>query len=384
MRFVDIEGYDVAKETLRQMACTGRVPHNLLIEMEDGMPGIALSIAFFQYLTCSHRSNEDSCGVCSNCRKVASLTHPELFFVYPVVKASGATNPSEIYFESWRDMIMEKGALYDHSDWLNALDAGNSQPIIYAKDAEYIEDKLSRTISIGNWRAIIIYEPERMSIDASNKLLKLMEEPPQGSLFISVSYDTERLLSTVKSRMQRIELLPENRQSIVTSLRKYYPEATPAAIERAMLRSDGILSRAIKQMELSGAAPDFFVAYKTLIQALFQRNVANMQRLAETMSGKGREWVIAALAYMEDSFRYAFRAGVCSGIDESEITSEELQLVTSLEGIVTVDTLAKIFELLEKAIRHVKGNVFTKVVLFDTFMRLTSLLTPAIKMKLLR
>lgn len=384
MQFREIEGYESVKADLRHMAQSGRIPHNLLFEMEDGMPGVALGLAFFQYLNCTRRDEEDSCGVCPNCRRIRSLTYPELFFVYPVVKAADAVNPSELYFEAWHSMLLEKGELFDHSDWLEALQAGNSQPIIYAKDAAFIEDKLSRTISAGSWRAIVIYEPERMSKDASNKLLKLMEEPPQGSLFISVSFHTERLLPTVLSRMQRIELLPESPLAVAESLRRRYPNASEASIERAVRRSDGILTRAVKQMELSGSAPEFFLSYKSLIDALFQRKVAVMKQLADTMAAKGREWVIAALEYMEDGFRYAFRSEVSEGTDDAEMTREEQSVALSLKGVITADTVAEAFELIEKAIYHIKGNVFTKVALFDTFMKLTSLLTPAIKMKQLR
>ena len=137
-------------------------------------------------------------------------------------------------------------------------------------------------------------------------------------------------------------------------------------------------------MELSGSAPEFFLSYKSLIDALFQRKVAVMKQLADTMAAKGREWVIAALEYMEDGFRYAFRSEVSEGTDDAEMTREEQSVALSLKGVITADTVAEAFELIEKAIYHIKGNVFTKVVLFDTFMKLTSLLTPAIKMKQLR
>lgn len=146
------------------------------------MPGVPLAWAWFQYLNCEHPQEDDSCGTCRHCKMIAELAYPDLYFIYPVVGAAGSEDPSGDFFSKWQEMLLAKRAYFSSEDWLEALKADNSRPVIYSGDALSIERKLSLHISESGYRMVIIYQPERMREEMANKLLKLMEEPPEKTL----------------------------------------------------------------------------------------------------------------------------------------------------------------------------------------------------------
>ena len=378
MQFRDIIGYESLKEELRRISATGHIPHNILFDIEDGMPGVGLALAWIQYLNCSDPHDGDSCGVCPHCKMLSQLSYPDVHYIFPVVNATDVETPSDNFLSQWREMFAAEGAYFDHETWLRYLNAGKQQPVIYSKDAIALENKLSISSSEGGYRMVIIYEPDRMNEAAANKLLKLMEEPPDKTIIVSVCFATEQLLETIVSRMQRFELLPLTQDELKMGLRQFYPQAQERDLLRAALRSDGILLRARQILSNNTAIAKYTECFGQLIGDIVRKDVVALRKLSEKMDSEGREWIVAALVYFEECFRLSF-AGNFTGAGTQFSTDREQAIFIALNEAVTPANIESIYHTTESAIRHVRGNVSAKMVLFDTFLRYTAALSPALK-----
>lgn len=210
MRFADIIGHDDLKARLRSQIDAGRVSHAQLFTGEAGFGTLSLALAYVQYLFCTERHDGDSCGVCPSCQQVDALAHPDLHFVYPVnkrEKKSGEVILSDMFIDKWREIWRSKQGIFSAEEWFAMLDLGKTlKGLISAKESEEIIRKLQFKSFSSDYKAMIIWLPESMNADAANKILKILEEPWDKTLFILVSEHPERLLSTITSRTQEVSI----------------------------------------------------------------------------------------------------------------------------------------------------------------------------------
>ena len=214
--FSEIIGQEAVKQQLRQAAREGRIPHAQLFAGQGGVGKLRLALAYAQYLNCPHRTDDDSCGQCPTCLQYKKLQHPDLHFAFPIVKTD-AGDTCDAYMEQWRDIVLSKG-YFDLDDWYKALGVETKQGIIYEKESGEILRKLSLKSFGEGYKVMIVWQPEKMNTICANKLLKLLEEPPEKTVFLFVSEHPEQLLSTIQSRVQlmRVPRLPE--QTIAEAL----------------------------------------------------------------------------------------------------------------------------------------------------------------------
>ena len=210
MRFADIIGHDELKERLRAQIDAGRVSHAQLFSGEAGFGTLPLALAYVQYLFCKNRHNGDSCGVCPSCQQIEALAHPDLHFVFPVnkrEKKSGEAVTSDMFIDKWREIWREKQGIFSAEEWYSMLDLGKTMKgLISAKESEEIIRKLQFKSYSSDYKAMIIWLPEAMNQEAANKILKILEEPWEKTLFILVSEHTELLLQTITSRTQEVSV----------------------------------------------------------------------------------------------------------------------------------------------------------------------------------
>ena len=210
MLFSEIIGHDVLKSQMRLSAREGRIPHAQLLTGKAGIGKLRLALAYAQYINCPHRTEQDSCGQCPTCLQYSRLQHPDLHFVFPIVKTD-ACDTCDAFMEPWRDIILHQG-YFDLDDWYRQLGVETKQGIIYEKESAEILRKLSLKAFGDGYKVMIIWQPEKMNATCANKLLKLLEEPPQRTVFLLVSEHPEQLLSTIQSRVQILPVaaLPES------------------------------------------------------------------------------------------------------------------------------------------------------------------------------
>ena len=184
--------------------------HAQLFSGEAGYGTLPLALAYVQYLFCKNRHDGDSCGVCPSCQQIEALAHPDLHFVFPVnkrEKKSGEVVTSDMFIDKWREIWREKRGIFSAEEWYSMLDLGKTMKgLISAKESEEIIRKLQFKSFSSDYKAMIIWLPEAMNQEAANKILKILEEPWDKTLFILVSEHTELLLQTITSRTQEVSV----------------------------------------------------------------------------------------------------------------------------------------------------------------------------------
>ena len=212
MRFVDIIGQDMVKEQLRRGVDSGRISHAQLFSGRCGAGILPLAIAYVQYLNCTNRYNGDSCGVCASCQQISNLSHPDLHFVFPVNKQgkkSGEVVLSDDFLPMFRDITLARKGYFSAQDWYDKLNLGKTlKGSISSKESDAIIHKLSYKSFVSEYKSMIIWLPETMNVEAANKILKILEEPWEKTLFILVSERPDKLLSTIISRTQELIIPP--------------------------------------------------------------------------------------------------------------------------------------------------------------------------------
>ena len=208
MRFADIIGQQELKRHLAQSVDRGRISHAQLFTGAAGTGALPLAIAYAQYLNCPNRKDGDSCGVCPSCQQTAALAHPDLHFVFPVNKQgkkSGEVVLSAEFMPQWRECVASTAGYFTPQQWYDRLDLGKTlRGMISAKEADEIIRRLSFKSFESEYKIMLIWLPETMNDEAANKILKILEEPWEKTIFLMVSERPDLLLSTIISRTQEV------------------------------------------------------------------------------------------------------------------------------------------------------------------------------------
>ena len=264
MQFKDVIGQEEVKQHLRKLVRDNKLPHALLFSGPSGVGKLPLAVALAQYLACSHRES-DSCGQCSNCLQWGRLQHPDLHFAYPVIKKGTEPPVADDYAAEWREMLHEN-PYFDIDDWYEKIGSDGKQGMIYEKESSEIMRKLSLKAFSGGKKVMIIWQPEKMNAVCANKLLKIIEEPPQDTLFILVSEQPEQLLPTILSRVQTVNIGRLSEDEIALALSERFPElASTTALDIAHL-AGGSFTHALKNMQSNKLRNEMFDWWKLILR----------------------------------------------------------------------------------------------------------------------
>ena len=210
MRFADVIGNKDVARALASMADSGRVAHAMLMYENEGCGALALALAYVQYLNCSSPVDGDSCGECPSCRQMSKLIHPDVHYVFPVNKGSKTTDDkptSESYIRYWRELALAN-PYFTEADLQKAIGIESKNGLIAVAEAKAIISRLSLTAVADGYKAVIFYLPEKMNQETANRLLKMVEEPPEKTIFIFITHSPEKVLQTIFSRCQSIRVMP--------------------------------------------------------------------------------------------------------------------------------------------------------------------------------
>ena len=208
MRFADIIGQEQLKRHLAESIDKGRISHAQLLSGEAGVGTLPLALAYAQYLNCQNRHNGDSCGECPSCVKMQQLAHPDLHFVFPVNKQgkkSGEVVLSGEFMEQWREIVSKTAGYFTRQQWNDKLDLGKTlKAMISAREADEIIRRLSFKSFESEYKIMIIWQAESMNDEAANKILKILEEPWEKTIFLLITERADLLLPTIISRTQEV------------------------------------------------------------------------------------------------------------------------------------------------------------------------------------
>ncbi len=265
MKFSDITGHKEVKERLARGADAGRVSHAQIFTGEPGYGGLPLALAYAQYVNCTGRRDGDSCGVCPSCVKTAALAHPDLHFVFPTNSASksGSQKPtSDAFLPQWRETVASTGGYFDEQEWYEAIGIENQQGIISRGDADELMRKLAFKSFEARYKVAIIWLPEKMRAEAANALLKILEEPWEGTLFLMVSAAPQMLLPTILSRVQETEVLRIAAADLEKHLMATGVDAARAADAVRLCNGDRLAARRMLAADDGAASQEHFELFK--------------------------------------------------------------------------------------------------------------------------
>lgn len=372
MFFKDIIGQQDVKERLRLEVQEGRVPHAQLFAGIEGTGALPLAIAYARFLLCTRRSGEDACGTCPSCVKMNKLVHPDLHFVFPVVKRKGGGDTvSDDYIREWRELAT-RTPYFGLNHWLDAMGAENQQAQIFVKESDELTRKLSLKSSEGGYKVVIIWLPEKMKVECANKLLKLLEEPPAQTVFLLVSEEPDRILPTILSRTQRINVPPLGDEVITRALTERFGLQPANAAETAHL-AQGSYLRALETIHLSEDNRQFFDLFVSLMRLAYQRKVKEMKEWSELVAGMGRERQKNFLAYCQRMVRENFVTNFhCPEL--TYLNRDERNFAVRFAPFINERNVIGITNELAEAQSHIEQNVNPRMVFFDFALKLIVLL----------
>ena len=351
------------RERLLQMVSEDRLPHAIMLCGPNGVGKLALAVAF-----ASHLLGEDNA-------MVKNLQHPDLHFTYPTIKlpSMGADHMpvSDDFAREWHELIMQ-GPYFSMDDWLTAIGAENQQAIITAGESDELVRKLSLKSSQGGYKVSIIWLPERMNIPCANKLLKLIEEPPQQTVFLMCCEEPDKLLETIRSRVQRIDVkrIPEDILQQALIERRGIDEQQARRVARL---AGGSWLRAMEELQAGTENEQFLDLFILLMRQAYKRDVRSMKGWSETMAAFGREKQKRFLNYflhmVRESFVYNFHQPELTYMSQSEEN-----FARNFARFINEANVLPITDLINLAIRDIGQNANAKIVFFDLALQMIVLL----------
>ncbi len=379
MLFSEILGQEHIKSHLTKSAASGRIPHAQLFIGPEGCGTLAMAIGYAQYILCNNIGNENEAGNESCNLKFQTISHPDLYFIYPTVTTDEVkTKPKSLDFiTDWRQFVTENpyGGLFD---WYQVLGVQNKQGEIRVEDAQEILKSLSLKSYEGGYKIMIIWMADKINISASNKLLKLLEEPTDKTVFILISENEEDIIQTIRSRCQVLHFnaLPEKiiAEALISTKNIEHRTATKLAHQ-----SQGNYNKALQLLQENGDDVFFEKHFVDWVRAAFRAkgNAAAIQDLiswSEQIAGLGRERQKKFLQYCIEMFRQALLLNYqTTSLVYMEPKIEKFKL-ENFAPFVNGTNINAIFKELTDAIYHIERNGNAKIILTDLSIKLTRLI----------
>jgi DNA polymerase-3 subunit delta' len=356
MQFKDVVGQDELKAHLIQEVNQGKISHAQMFLGNAGYGGLPLALAFIQYLFCENKQLKDSCGICDSCRKVSAMQHPDLHFSFPVVQV--INKKSDFFLPQWRAQY-ENEPYFNLNQWLNQIDDKGRNPIISTEESQEIIKKLSFKSFEGGYKVMLIWMADKMNRDCSNKLLKILEEPPAKTLFILIADSQEMLLPTILSRTQLLKVPRIQVEDLSKFLQSKFDQDSSTATSIAA-QTEGNL---IEALELLNSNLEKNVNRELFIQLMrvcYKKDVNQMLDWAEDISAIGKERQKTFLKYA----LHMFRQSLLRNYTDNQLTktsAEEEAFLKNFSKFITGNNIHGFMENFNDAIYHIDRNANAKI-----------------------
>ncbi len=374
MQFKDVIGQSAIKQRLIASVRENHVSHAQLFLGPTGSGKLPLALAYAQYILCPNRTETDSCGTCPTCQKMQKLVHPDLHFVVPTATTKKVKKDpeSDLFMEEWREYVIQNQGYVDTSSWYTFLDVENKQGYMSVRDAASLLRKLSMKSYEGEYKIAIIWMAEKMRVDTANKLLKLLEEPPEKTIFLLIAEDQEELLATIKSRTALVKIPAVGLDSIKAALKSRLGCEERQAHNAAMI-SEGNWITACHSVQDSDEHKYFFTTFQQWMRLCFRSAYSELIDFSGNIKTLGREKQKELLNYGLRIIRNAllFNNNLA---DIVMLPDDEKKFNANFAPFVNPANLMQIADLFEEAIRHIERNGNAQIVFTDVSFKMVSLL----------
>ena len=368
MRFSKIPGLSNEKKRLVDSFKANTIHHAMLFVGQRGSANLSLALAFATYINCKSRG-DDSCGLCSSCNKMDKLIHPDVNFIFPVAPTTKINKEiiSDKFIESWRSSVIESPYL-TVEDWFEIYGFENKQPNISKDEVRNLVKKLSLKPFESVFKINIIWLPEYLNISTANAMLKILEEPPGNTLFFIVTNNHQKLISTIRSRVQlfKVKRFSDEDMKEYLSLSQSVSESE---VDQAIYLSDGDLNKAEKYLYASNS--EDLEKIKVWMRSCYTQNFQEINSQVEWFNSlskiKKRTFLIYSLKLM--------REALVSGIDESlsKISDGEMSFISKFRTTLDSDDFEEIIIFLDESIRFLDRNANPKILFLDLSIKISNL-----------
>lgn len=354
MNFDQVIGQQALKQRLQGMVASGRIPHAILLCGPAGAGKMALAMAFAEELCQSPLDRHYS---------------------YPVIKLpsmSAEYKPiSADFADEWNEML-KNGPYFSINEWLQEMKATTQQAIITVGESEELIRKLSLKPSQGEHKVSIIWLPERMNLGCANKLLKLLEEPPLDTTFILVSEEPDKLLETIRSRTQRIDVKKIDNESVKQALisQRGVDDETANLLARI---ANGNWLKAVEMLDSENENARFLDLFIVFMRLCYKRDVRELKKWSDNLAGIGREAQLRYLSYAQRMVRENFIFNFHNP-NLNYMTNVETDFARNFARFINEANVVEINNLLDRCQRDIAQNANAKIVFYDMALKMIILL----------
>jgi len=368
MQFSNVIGQARTKAFLEQLFHSERVPHALLFLGPTGGGSLALALSFAQLLQCENPGEHDACGVCNACRKTAHFTHPDVHFSYPTI---GTNALSTDFLKQWRTALTES-PYFDANAWLQRLGAENKQGNINKEECNAIIKKLSLTIFEGKYKILLMWLPEYLGKEG-NRLLKLIEEPPEQTIFLLVAENQDQILNTILSRCQLVKTDRLSDDEIAEALVKLRGVEPGRARQIAFLAGGDYFEA---QTIADTPENDDATLLLDWLRKCWRGNGPELVHWTEKFAKLGRENQKQFLQYGLHFLRELMAFGL-TGSNNLRLRPEELTTAQNMSKVLNFDKITQVAALFNDNVYYIERNANPKMLFLDTSIRLHQIMKSA-------
>ena len=372
MLFKEIQGNRKTKQNLKTIRKNNKVGHAYLFLGDQGSAKLAIAIAFASFLNCK-KDKEDSCGTCSDCIKYSKLQHPDFHLVFPVLKNSKKKYQiSDNYLNKFRETII-KNPYVSFGEWNEIISdetKSKQEPKIYKDEANKIKEKTALKNYEGKFRVFLLWLPEKMNRETSNKLLKLLEEPPKGTVFLLVSENTKEMLPTIISRTQIIKIKRFKTQEIIKQLQ--LEEKEFSRIEELNKITQGDISE-IKNIIQNKEQANYFELFSEWMRLAYKMNITKLIPWIDKLSQSNKQNQELFCVYSISIIREC----IMSNFYRTETVrnnNKEKTFIKKFTPFINAKNAYLIIKELEDVISGIKRNGNIKILFFNLSLKMEGLL----------
>jgi DNA polymerase-3 subunit delta' len=370
MDFDKIIGQDFLKKYLKKIIDNKKVPHTQMFVGNEGTGTLAMALAFAQYLLCENSEN------CRN--KVKKLIHPDLHFIFPTITTPKIQKPSsEDFLNEWREFIGQNvySGLFE---WMKFLDVGNKQGMIRVKDADQIIKKVAVKPYEANYKIFIIWHVEQMNNDTANKLLKVLEEPPEDTKFILITEKTDNILPTILSRSQIHYFNPIPTGEIKKQLINQFNLPDEQAMKIAH-QANGSWHQATELAQNHQTDEEFQKLFISWVRTAFtakknKKSILHLIDWSEDLATKGREFQKQFLEFALQTIRQAMLINYQNkewAFFDFSVQNFDLN---KFAPFIHSNNIEAFYKNINDATYHIERNANPKLVFLNLSIKLTKLI----------
>ena len=388
MQFKDIIGQRRLINQLTRIIDDGKVSHAQLFVGNMGYGTLALALAYIQYLNCQNRQHHtitdperqlaaDSCGECPSCKKINSLMYSDLHIIFPnaATKKVDKNQSSEDFQNEFRDYVTVNKGYCSFDGWFRSLGVESKQGIINVRDGKELIRQLSLKTYESDYKTAIVWLPEKMNTETANKLLKTIEEPTGNTLIILVAEERERLLSTIISRTQPINIHAIDSESLAARLAEEHPELPGDDIQKIALAAEGNYLTANEYISQSEQRTHFANIFVNWMRKLFKLDIASLAKTVDEIADLGQEQQKQFLRYVLDIMRACLLKNL-TGTDSPYILSfGDEKFTASFPKMITARNIEKLEKDINESLYNISRNAYAKI----TFMALSFAISKSLK-----